>query len=98
MTSAASITLEEVTEARTSEDQVCRAVLSRLYERREHYLAEYKARFGNVLNADDAAELFEEYAASLRHRTLYRVAVHPAAQWIRDELFRRELEQSDPSG
>jgi hypothetical protein len=34
------------------------------------------------------------YAASLESRAKYRAAVHPAAQWVRDELFRREL--ADP--
>lgn len=65
------------------------AVLSELAAKSEHYLAEYSNRFGNVLNADDAATLFDEYN---RDRARYRVAVHPAATWIRDELFRRSLE------
>jgi hypothetical protein len=58
-------------------------------------LAEYTRRFGSVLNADNAAELFADYAASNPARTKYRVAVHPAAQWIRDELYRRAL--ADPN-
>ena len=52
------------------------------------YLSEYSTRFENVLNADDAATLFEEYNAD---RARFRVAVHPAATWVRDELFRRAL-------
>jgi len=28
----------------------------------ESYLAEYSSKFGNVLNADDAATLFDEYS------------------------------------
>ena len=54
----------------------------------EHFLAEYTRRFGNVLNADNAATLFDRYN---RDPAKYRVAVHPAAQWIRDELFHRAL-------
>ena len=54
----------------------------------EHYLAEYARRFGNVLNADDAATLFDLYN---QDRARFQVAVHPAATWIRDELFRRVL-------
>ncbi len=61
---------------------------------REAFLAEYRRRFGRVLNADNAAELFPEYASSLDTRARFRVAVHPAAQWIRDELFERAL--ADP--
>jgi UDP-N-acetylmuramoylalanine--D-glutamate ligase len=58
-------------------------------------LQEYTRRFGKVLNADNAAELFPEYAASLASRARFRPAVHPAAQWVRDELFARALQ--DPN-
>lgn len=61
----------------------------------EPYLSEYTKRFGNVLNADNAATLFEEYNSD---RAKYREAVHPAAQWIRDELFRRALAEPDKKG
>ncbi|MGA2595115.1 MAG: UDP-N-acetylmuramoyl-L-alanine--D-glutamate ligase [Bryobacteraceae bacterium] len=57
----------------------------------EGLLAEYTRRFGNILNADNAAELFPEYAASRASRAQFRPAVHPAAQWVRDELFARAL-------
>jgi hypothetical protein len=57
----------------------------------------YTQRFGNVLNADNAAELFPDYAASPDSRTQFRAAVHPAAQRIRDELFRRSLANADVS-
>lgn len=57
----------------------------------EQLLGEYQRRFGSVLNADSAAELFPDYSASLESRTKYRDAVHPAAQWVRDELFNRAL-------
>jgi len=61
----------------------------------EGLLQEYKRRFGNVLNADYAAELFPEYAASLASRARFRPAVHQAAQWVRDELFTRALADSN---
>jgi hypothetical protein len=61
----------------------------------ENLLNEYQQRFGNVLNADNAAELFPDYAQSLESRAKYRVAVHPAAQWVRDELFQRALNDPD---
>lgn len=70
------------------------AALGVLEQGREEFLAEYTRRFGNVLNADCAAELFPEYSASLESRARFRVAVHPAAQWIRDELFDRALVDS----
>jgi UDP-N-acetylmuramoylalanine--D-glutamate ligase len=61
----------------------------------EGLLEEYTRRFGGVLNADNAAELFPEYAASPASRAQFRPAVHPAAQWVRDELFARAL--TDPN-
>src|ERR1035438_9334687 len=59
------------------------------------FRSEYRRRFGNVLNADNAAELFPEYAASPASRAQFRPAVHPAAQWVRDKLFTRAL--ADPN-
>ena len=69
--------------------------LRKLRANPELYLAEYSSKFGNVLNADDAATLFDEYNED---RAKYRVAVHPAATWIRDELFRRALAERAPEG
>src|ERR1700693_4714122 len=60
--------------------------LRRTQDDPEPLLEEYTRRFGNVLNADNAAELFAEYAASPASRAKFRPAVHPAAQWVRDEL------------
>ncbi len=64
------------------------SILCALAAEPERFLAAYADRFGNVLNADDAATLFDGYN---QDRARYRVAVHPAATWIRDELFRRAL-------
>jgi hypothetical protein len=58
-------------------------VLDKLAADSARYLSEYSERFENVLNADDAATLFGEYNAD---RARYRVAVHPAATWVRDEF------------
>ncbi len=69
--------------------------LDRIQSGGEELLAGYRRRFGSVLNADNAAELFPDYAESLESRTKYRAAVHPAAQWVRDELFNRAL--GDPT-
>ena len=69
------------------------AVLDELVANSERHLGEYTNRFLNVLNADDAATLFDEYNCD---RAKYRVAVHPAATWIRDKLFRRALAEFVP--
>ena len=74
--------------ADAGEEAVRAVIVSKLEADPEWHLTEYARRFGNVLNADNAATLFAEYNES---PATYRVAVHPAAQWIRDELFRRAL-------
>jgi GT2 family glycosyltransferase len=86
--------LERLLATSTNAQDVRASVLSALARNREGFLAEYGRRFGCVLNADNAAELFPEYSATLETRARFRVAVHPAAQWIRDELFERAL--ADP--
>jgi GT2 family glycosyltransferase len=83
--------LERLLSASMNPADVRAAALTALDARREEFLTEYTRRFANVLNADHAAELFPEYAVSLESRARFRVAVHPAAQWIRDELFDRAL-------
>lgn len=83
--------LERLLNAAINAQDVRASVLGTLEQDREGFLAEYTRRFGNVLNADSAAELFPEYAASLESRARFRVAVHPAAQWIRGEMFERSL-------
>jgi hypothetical protein len=73
--------------------RVSEETLRKLQADPEKYLAEYIARFRNVLNTDDAASLFPEYNESLETRAKYRLAVQPAARWVRDEVFRRALLQ-----
>jgi len=93
---AGAVTVGKVSLMQDPDVQLIREiVLGKLQGDPERYLAEYTARFGNVLNADDAATLFDEYNAD---RARYRVAVHPAATWIRDELFRRALAEFAPQG
>ncbi len=75
--------------------EVRASALRRTQEDPAGLLKEYSRRFGSVLNADNAAELFPEYAASRASRARFRPAVHPAAQWVRDELFARAL--ADPA-
>ena len=71
------------------EQAVREAVMSQVEADPEFFLSEYARRFGNVLNADNAANLFGEYNEDPAR---YRVAVHPAAQWIRNALFTHLLQ------
>jgi hypothetical protein len=78
-----------------AERAVRKAVVAQVEANPERYLTEYTRQFGNILNADNAATLFSEYN---QNPAKYRVAVHPAAQWIGDELFRRALKETVPAG
>ncbi len=79
-----------------ADEEATRAIiLRRLEANPEEFLSEYTRQFGNVLNADSAATLFSEYNSN---PAKYRVAVHPAAQWIRDELYRRARERRAAKG
>lgn len=90
----ASVKIDQGKRLPDSGDQAVReAIVLRVEADPERYLAEHLERFGNVLNADDAATLFSEYNED---PPTYRVAVHPAARWIRDERFRRALATYSP--
>lgn len=58
------------------------------------FIDAYRKEFGNTFNADDAMELFAEYAASPESRAKYGTATHGAARWVRDRAFEQAL--SDP--
>ena len=77
------------------QERVRRETIRKLDADPERYLTGYTNNFGNVLNADNAATLFDEYN---QDPAKYGAAVHPAAAWIRDELFRRALTQAAPEG
>ena len=69
--------------------------LKTLHDDPEGHYAEYTRRFGNVLNADNAATLFDEYNAD---PAVNRVPVHTAASEVRDALFERKLAEPAPEG
>jgi len=81
--------------ADSAEQRVRESAIGQLEADPERFLSEYTKRFGSVLNADHAATLFDDYNGS---PAKYRVAVHPAAQWVRDELFRRALRERAEAG
>lgn len=69
--------------------------LKTLHDDTEGHHNEYTRRFGNVLNADNAATLFDDYTAD---PAANRVPVHEAASEIRDSLFEKKLAESAPEG
>jgi len=54
---------------------------------------EYRRRFGRVLNADNASELFEDYSASHETRATRVAAVRPAAARIVEVAFTELLSE-----
>lgn len=59
---------------------------------------EYLRRFGPVLNADNASELFEDYARDNDSRARHMVAVRPAAGAVVEQAFAQLLAQPTPVG
>lgn len=56
----------------------------------------YRSRFGSLLGADNAAELFQDYALSPQSRARFHTAVHAAARWVRDAIYSQAL--ASPNG
>lgn len=54
----------------------------------EKWKQEYRAKFGNVLNADNAKELSEDYK---KNRTDMAMAVHEPASWLVKQMFAEDL-------
>jgi Zeta toxin len=57
----------------------------------EGFVDRYLSRFGSLLNADNASELFEEYSASRSSRALLGTVVRPAAGMIVERAYLRLL-------
>lgn len=57
--------------------------------------AEYKRRFGNILNADNAKELSAEYE---HNKSAGAPAVHETASWLVKQMFAEELAKNAPPG
>jgi hypothetical protein len=59
---------------------------------------EYKSKFGNILNTDNARELSPHYNSSNAAKSKYSVAVHEPASAFVKEMYARELATPDPTG
>jgi hypothetical protein len=57
--------------------------------------AEYRRQFGNVLNADNAKELSEDYR---NDRTNNAIAVHEPASWLVEQIYKEELAKEPTDG
>jgi hypothetical protein len=53
--------------------------MDQVKENPQGFVDEYRSRFGDHFNPDNAAELFPEYAASPESRSNHRIAVAGAA-------------------
>ena len=59
-------------------------------------IAEYLARFGNVIDTDQARELCADYTATKATRTRFSRAVYNPATALADEIYRREILKTAP--
>ena len=58
-------------------------------------IAEYHARFGNVIDTDRAREFCPEYGRSQTSRTRFSRAVYQPAKALADEIYRRSIRSAD---
>jgi hypothetical protein len=64
----------------------------------EGAIAQYQQRFGNIIDRDNARELFPEYSQSRESRQALGPATYRPAGILADELYRRAVVQPDPTG
>ncbi|MGE0491037.1 MAG: zeta toxin family protein [Vulcanimicrobiota bacterium] len=62
-----------------------------LDENLDQLVDEYGQRFGNILDLDNARELFDEFAASPEARSRYGTAIHEPSNRLIDEVLDRRL-------
>jgi hypothetical protein len=72
--------------------------LAQVQQRMEVLKGEYLDRCGPQLNADNASELFDDYAATLETRALLGPSVRKAAAAVVDALFADLIAARPPSG
>jgi hypothetical protein len=65
---------------------------------RDGLVREYRRRFGNVINADDARELSPHYAKSDKHRSVLASVIHEPASALAKEVYGRMLREPTPRG
>ncbi len=69
-----------------------RRTLAQVEASPDQFVDAYLHRFGSLLNADNASELFPDYAASRSSRALLGTAVRPAAGRVVERAFKRLLD------
>ncbi len=61
-------------------------------ENLKEIIAEYYARFGNVIDTDRAREFSKDYCASKESRTRFSRVSYTPAKVVADEIYRRQIE------
>jgi hypothetical protein len=67
-------------------------------ENLEGIIAEYHARFGNVIDTDRAREFSQDYCASNESKTRFSRASYNPAKALVDEIYRRKIESGFYAG
>lgn len=76
------------------EQRVHNAVADALEARPDQFIQDYRARYGKVVSADLAKELFPEYSASNASRSKYATAVALPSSKLARAVYRAALEET----
>lgn len=89
---------EELLEAGETDDTMRARTTARVTADPARYVTRYLNAYSPTLNADNASELFPEYAASAETRATRGPAVRQAAAIVMERAFERLLAQPVPTG
>jgi hypothetical protein len=90
--------IKKASELSSEQREVERRAAERLEADCETFIEAYRKLYRNLLSTDAARELFPEYSASREARAKYAAAVQEPASALIKEIWRRMLQETDPSG
>jgi N12 class adenine-specific DNA methylase/2'-5' RNA ligase len=90
--------VEATPDMTVSEHRVERPFRQAVENRTGDMVALYRKRFGNVVNADNAKELSEDYSKSNETREKFNRAVHRASSTLAEAAYREMVAEPTPEG
>lgn len=94
------IYVDRLTDDRLTEDdrRIQEDAATRLEQDPAGFMARYRERFGNFVSADDAKELFEEYAATVDTKSARTLAVHRPSSALARAVYEQLVQEPTPEG
>jgi hypothetical protein len=92
------ITVRRFTDLPPDQAAIHDRVATRVETTPSTFVDEYRRRFRNVVSADSAKELFDDYAASNETRTQNDLAVHRPASAVAQKVYEQILDEPLPRG